>query len=188
LDYLLLGPLTYEPGKKQISAFLGDGSLGFYSLRRVEGDPVSKESLDPMDLLIKPDSQALVKIASKTAQLLSKESPFEFSLYAPYRQGIKVPTEAALLCRYEMKDSEQKSAGETLRLYVDESAERPYLIAVFSDIGELTASNIEYSVAKVLEAHIDGNRPYFVAVSFLNPPESLSPVPSGHLVIVSKGP
>lgn len=187
LDYLLLGSLTYEPGKKQISAFFGDGNLGTYSLRSAEGGSTSKAPVDPLDLLIKPDPQALSKIASKTAQLLSKEGPFEFSLYAPYRSLIKVPTDAAILCRYEIKGSEQKSAGETLRLYVDGSSERPYLIAIFSDAGELSASNIEYAVAKTLEVHIDVNRPYFVAVSFLNPPEAVSPVQVGHLVIVPKG-
>ncbi len=188
VDDFPLGPLTYDSEKKQISVFLGDGWRGIYTLQSGTGDITIKESVDPVDLLIKPAPQALSKIVSKTAQLLSKEGAFEFSRYAPYRPGLPVPPDTALLCRYEMNGGEQKSAGETIRLYVDGASERPYLIALFSDTGELMASNIEYAVAKVLEAPIDGHRPYFVAVSYLNFPETGSPVPSGRLVIGPKGP
>jgi len=187
LDHVPLGPLTYDPGKNQISVFLGDGSLGSYSLKPEKGGSSSKESVDPLDLLIKPEPPALSKIEAKTAQLLSKEGPFEFSLFAPYRPGIRVPQDTALLCRYEITGSEQKNAGETLRLYVDGASERPYLIAIFYDTGELMASNIEYSVSKVLEAPVEANRPYFVAVSFLISPETFPLSPPAHFVIVPRG-
>jgi hypothetical protein len=158
LMYSFSGLMVVLDGAAFLAALHRDGSIGLYTLSEATQSPI-----DPVEAFIQPEPTALESIRKDAAMLLSKDSLFSFSsidLYGPRRE---VPADGAVLYRYGM-DEESGSA----RMYIDGADGRPFLIAVYDDLGKRLATNVEYTAAAVLEARLEQGLSYFIAVSFLD--------------------